>query len=88
MNLAEMNMEKGGPKVPMLIYLVNWLIAVDKPFTRDLEMIGKLNSFHEALSTLNWGKLHLLRRQCHGGNGHLGLEMDMNCWPSNHLEQA
>lgn len=70
------------------IYLANWLMAQEKPFTRDLEMIGKLNSLHEALSTLNCGKLHLFTRQCHSRNGHLGLETDVNCWPSNHLEWA
>lgn len=77
-----------GTDGPQLIYLVDWLMAVDEPFTRDLERIRKLNSFHEALSTLNCGELDFSTRQCHSGNGHLGLETDVNCWPSNHLEWA
>lgn len=61
-------------------------MADDKPFTGNLKVIGELNRFHKALATLNCGELHFVTRQCHGGNGHVGLQTDVNCWPSNHLE--
>lgn len=73
---------------PQPTHLVKWLMVVDKPLARDLEVIGKLHSLYEALSTLDCGKLHFFTGQCHSGNGHLGLETDVNCWPSNHLGRA
>lgn len=78
-----MEMEKRGPT-----HLVKWLIVMDKPFTRDLEVIAQLHSLYEALSTLDCGKLHFSTGQRHSGNGHLGLETDVNCGPSNYLERA
>lgn len=61
---------------------------MDEPFTRDLEMVGKLDRFHHALPTLNRGKLYFVARQGHTWDDHRGLEAEVNGWPSVHLEQT
>lgn len=42
------------------IHLVRRLWGVDEPFTRDLEIVGKLNGFHHTLPTLNRSKFYFV----------------------------